>query len=266
MSRSRTRANRAGGVVRLAGGGCRRSGSRRSRARTLGFGRRVHGEREYSFSTCYSRSARRRGRGRRPCRGRTREGQRGVTSTSPVSQLDRRASARRRERERGCWLSRRKSPRGKRPRRRATREGARRTRRGRRHGMRRDGRLRTRAVGDAEEAAQRMRRGGTTENPRHVIRGKRRAGRWGNTTLFVTLRRETRTGDGQRPGSSATSMRFTAGGMRKPSRRATRRGGGDDRARSADRSFPRAVQKAERSWSNATMAGLCGEFRESSTP
>ena len=47
----------------------------------------------------------------------------GVTSTSPVSRLDRRASARRRERERGCWLSRRKSPRGKRPRRRATREG-----------------------------------------------------------------------------------------------------------------------------------------------
>ena len=102
----------------------------------------------------------------------------GVTSTSPVSQRDRRASARRRAREKGCWLSRRKSPRGKRPRRRATREGARRTRRGRRRGMHRDGRLRTRAVGDAEEAAQRMRRGGTAENPRHVIRGKRRAGRW----------------------------------------------------------------------------------------
>ena len=109
--------------------------------------------------------------------------------------------------------------------------------------MHRDGRLRTRAVGDAEEAAQRMRRGGTAENPRHVIRGKRRAGRWGNTTLFVTLRRETRTGDGQRPGSSATSMRFTARGMRKPSRRATRRGGGDDRARSADRAFHARCRK-----------------------
>ena len=165
-----------------------------------------------------------------------------------TSTRGRRASARRRARDEGGWLSRRGSPQGN------VRDGV---PLGKELGAHvADGGAKrvgvgacecARTSGDAEGAvsanAARLerRRIRDTSSVGSAERCSGKTRRRFSSPFVVTV-------DGRRPGSSATALRLTAGGMGKSSRRALRRGGGRAmaRARCAGRSFPRAVQ-AERS-------------------